>query len=157
MDLNELGIDIDEMKEEIKILATEKLLRLIKCKLINDITKIANDLINEKINNLIEETLNELYYPIDEYGDSKGEKTTLRELFKKNALEWWNQYVDSEGKFTISTYGNTKKRYEYIASNTIKKLFDNEIKNDLNRIFKNAKEELKEGLSKAIAEKIANF
>lgn len=150
-----LGIDIDDLKEQIVSLAAKTLLAEISAETRTEIVKTVHKsvevAIGAEVNRQVENALNFEYQPVDHWGEPQGKKTTLREKLKDSVLEWWSAKVDENGKADTG-WGAKKTRAEWFAKKAVDEVMQNELKADFSKIFGAAKEELKKGIAERIAE-----
>jgi len=154
MDLNvetlkQLGIDPDQIREEIVFTAAKLIVDQVSYDLKKDILKNAEISISKKINELVEETLSGKYQPIDDYGEPIGKATSLREHFKQACVQWWETAVDNEGKPCTGWVGT--RRYEWIAKKVVYDVLTTNIKVDFAKLVTDTKESLKTGICNLIS------
>lgn len=162
MKLSDLKLDVDidlgEIRKDAQQEIVDQLINHLKKCFLEDMIKDAKVEIHKRIGGLIEETLSQEFCPVNDWGQPKAEKTTIREMFKENAAKWWNQMVNGKGELkTGFISSHDKPRYEYLARKLIAEIMENELKKDLENIYKEAKEKLREGLAKALAEQMVKF
>ena len=150
--LETLGIDKGYVTEQIistvSIDIADRVYRDIK----NDVIEQANKIIGKHINEIVEGVLDGIYQPVTTWGEAKGEPTTIRDEFEKAILAWWNQPVDEKGEPT--TGYSSRPRSQYIAKKSISKIVDQELRAGLDKMIKDTKSQVKEGLKAVVGEKI---
>ena len=108
------------------------------------------DEITKTIQKASEEAFITSYQPVNEWGEKFGEKTTLRDAFKKNAIEWWSQKVDYQGKPSESY--SSKPRSQQVAELVIKDIVSNELRVEMDKIIKESKVHVRNALGAAMTE-----
>lgn len=140
--LEELGLDIDYIQEQVISRATEKVVSQTKWNIKSEISETAKLHIQNEIEEIIEEALTSFYQPVDCFGEPKRnvQKISIKEYFKKQANEWWTTKVS---KRNGQTYGDHPyiTRAEYIALKVIKDSFENELQLELKKFVLEAKEQ----------------
>ena len=155
MNLEELGIDIDDLKEQIINNASNNIVSSLKRDIKEEILKNVRSVVSQKINDLVTETLGDIYQPIDSFGEPKGEKTTLREVFKKSCTDWWNEFVDKSGNPCNEYHG--QKRYIMVAKEITGKVLSESLSPDLYQIAKDGKKQIEIGIKENIKEYLDNI
>jgi len=148
-DLKLLGIDVESIRDQIIENVSSEIVERIEGDIRKSVGKRVDAVINKNINKVVEKELSEKYQPINDYGESQGEMTTIRSQFKKAVQEWWRQKVDDEGR--ISDGYNTKWRYEWIAQKVIGDVLTVQLKNKFNKLIELSKEQLKQGIAETIS------
>src|SRR4051812_9267177 len=111
--------DADEMKrgEEAVIAgATEELVSRLRESVSGEVKKMVREQfiqsIRETVGAIILEMVDEGFVPVNEYGEPKGAKKTLREAIGDAARKYLAEKVDSRGE--ASTYGGSETRLSFI-------------------------------------------
>lgn len=124
---------IDELKREIKEI----------------IQKNTTEIIGKRLNECTDEILNGPFQPVDNWGDKKGEATTLRDMIKKRSGIYLEEKVDSDGK--LSNY-NGHPRLDWLISKIVKDQLDCTFKKEITQEVERAKLTLKNLVAKHISE-----
>jgi len=152
MNLEELGIDVEELRSQIIECAAQQVAEELSHKIQQDIRQIVEKDIGRKINVLVEEGLDGVYHPINNYGEAVGEPTTLRLRFKAAIETWWKTNVDKHGEPTGRYSGNP--RYEYVARKVLDSVLTHNLKKDLEKLVALTKDQVKTGITESIREAI---
>ena len=148
MNLSELGIDPKEIRQQIIDAASQQVVEEISHEIQGDVRKVVQTSINKKINILVEETLGQIYQPIDTWGEPTGEATTLRKEFKKACENWWRVKVDDKGNVDKSY--RTIPRYEWVAKKAIEKIITINLQKEFNKLIADTKTQVKVGVVEVI-------
>lgn len=109
-----------------------------------------------QIDSILEASLADLldtdFQPIDEWGDKKGSKTTLRKLVKEKSMAYLKAKVDENGK--ESTYRAAETRANWLAKKAAKDAIDYETRKEIEKAVDTAKSEIKQIVAKHITERI---
>lgn len=152
----------DSLEEFIKNQVIEKVVEKYANKVVETIDKEINDIIakqignieeiiNTKLNNLMEEFLTTPFDTRDKYGDIIETNVTVKSMLKKACDSFVNEIVDSKGNRSSSIYDtNTMIRSEYI----IKKIMKDDIELEIKRMSDNAMKSVRERISKAAQESL---
>jgi len=76
----------------------------------------ADALIQEALDAAIKDGFEREYSKVDQWGKREGEKTSISKELARLVSGYWSERVDSSGKPTSSTYGNTLTRAEYLMT-----------------------------------------
>ena len=100
--------------------------------------------ITKAIEDEIKSILNNVYQPVDCWGDKKGKETTIRELFLQQTKDYWTTKVNLKGE--PSSYGSCMTRAEFVAKGQIAQAFNEEIAKNIEDVIKSFRGSLSETL-----------
>jgi hypothetical protein len=157
MNLEELGINVEAIQEQVVQAATqqvfEEIIAACKKDIVEEVKKQVNNQISLVVTETVTNTLDNLYQPTSMWGEPEGKPTTLRDAFYNATKEWWDQKLDDRGNPTTSSYSGTK-RYYYVAHQVVSDLLAGTLKKDLEKIINDSKEQLKKAIAENIAEAV---
>lgn len=110
----------------------------------------APKIIEAHLNLAIDNIVNGQYQPVNEWGEAKGPKTSLREMVQSRCVSYLNDKVNSRGE--TASYDTVGTRAQWLANESAKKSFDVDIKAHVVKEIAAAKEQIKTMLGKHIAE-----
>ncbi len=93
--------------------------------------------------------------PVDIWGDSTGEPTTIKDQLAESAKKFWQVKVGADGKAT-NGYGG-KPRHEWMMKAVVKEEFDNAIKENIKAVITGFKQALRDDSQKWLNGKINNI
>ena len=154
--LEQLGITKIRVESMVVDTIVERMYDEVESSCLKQVSKYIVDTVQARIDtsidDLIKLSLNEIYQPIDEYGNPNGSKTTLRAMFLNSTRTWWDTNVDHNGRvLQRSHYGAKSTRAEWIADKLFKDALEKDLQNDFNKFVKEAVNEAKKELPQAIA------
>lgn len=142
--MSKIEINLDWQQEQIaKAIVAEAVCRLIdKCG--NDLTRIVQErvatAIEAHVNTIVEDALSKVFTPVDEFGDPKGEPTTVKAILAKKAKSFLEERVDNTGKAQVSHYQATKPRAEYLVGKLFEEALDHAAKTEIKKIADQARD-----------------
>jgi hypothetical protein len=154
INLSDLGIDTEGLRGEIVERAAERIVESIGYQIKSEVLKTVQGQVSRKVNSLIDDTLSQVYQPVDDYGEPVGESTTLRSEFKRAISEWWAEKVGDDGN---PTQYRGKPRSEWVAHKVIGEVMTGKMKADFQKLIKESKEQIKDGMTKAVEDAIARY
>jgi hypothetical protein len=98
---------------------------------------------------LLKEMLDSPYQCIDEWGEEKGDSTTLKEMFKKKLQYIWQEKVNEKGQRVERGYGSTT-RIEFIAKKILNEYFKNDLTAEFSEVLKAIKKEFNDSIIKSV-------
>lgn len=149
MDLKALGIDMEGLRGQIVDRAAEWVVAELGHNIQRDVRKAVEKDIGLKINALVEEALDGIYQPIDDYGQPAGAETTLRGEFKLGIREWWDQKVDNNGEPAARRYSG-QPRHEYVMKKVLSDVLTRNLSRDLKRLIQETKSQVREGITETV-------
>lgn len=163
MNLEDLGINLEDLKEKVVFDVRQQLMKEVGEELTKEIRKgfvqeMKTKLYDEavlKLDTLMVEMIHETYQPIDDYGDPIGKPTTLRDHFKKSIEVWWTQKVDSSGNKSTSYRAN--QRHEWMVKTVVEDIVSKEFRKHLEKFVDEAKTKMRESMTKALAGEFKNL
>ena len=154
--LEQFGITKETILDEIREVALSEFREDLQGEISRLITNGAKDQIKKAIEDIVSTqsaaALDVEFTPIDQWGDAKGPKTTVRDLFFKTCKEWWAQKVDASGK--PSSYGSGQTMAEYHAKKLVDEIITGKMNLALAATIAEAKEVLIESLTGSLAQHI---
>ena len=111
--------------------------------------------IAEKVGALIDAALEGGIQQHNEYGEPKGEPTTLKALIGKTGEKYLSEKVDKEGK--ASNYTNVGTRLEYLVSKAVEKHIDYKLKQEIEKAVKLATEQAQMKLGEVVGSLIVKL
>lgn len=155
MNIEDLGIDIKQLKYDIVQETSDKLSRNLCESMKDELYEDMQDLISLKLNSLIEESIIEKYQPVDEFGETVGQPLSIKQAFKNQCKNWWTQKVDEKSGYPSTSY-NAITREKYIFNQVIGTCVEKQLNKMTQETLKAIKAESKDQfieLVKRIAEK----
>ena len=116
--IEQLGLDIYEIREDVTHRAAKKVAESVLRKVKSDVVNQAQSIVNAKIDEVVEEVMMQTFQPVTNWGEAKGEPTTIRDMFAKTITDWWGKKVSpTSGK--PDNYSSAISRAEYFAGKTV--------------------------------------
>lgn len=153
-------MEVNLRYEENQVL--EAIVREASCRLIDkydlDLRRIVQDrvagAIEAQVNTIVEDALIKVFTPVDEFGDPKGEPTTVKAILAKKAKSFLEEKVDNSGKAQVSHYQSLKPRVEYLIGKLFEEALDHSAKSEIKKIADQAKEKAHLEVAKLIVAQI---
>lgn len=141
--MSKIEINLDWQQEQIaKAIVAEVSYRLIEkfeTEIRREVQAKVGPIIEAQINAIVESALTQVFTPVDEFGDPKGEPTTVKAILAKKAKTFLEEKVDSSGR-TNNTYGAKQPRAEYLLGKLFEEAINHTAKREIEDIAKQAKE-----------------
>jgi len=159
MKLEDLGIT----KEDILNRVAESLVDQMTEDAKSDIARFVNDEVKTAVRGQVSEiimdtarkTFDGTFQPVNHYGEKIGDSTTIRDMFVKQAKEWWSLKVDSSGRPTTDIYGEKKTMAQYYAKEAMAEVVSATMKKEFEPLLVDAKTQLARAFTQSIAELVA--
>ena len=139
--------DFDHTQSRVDEIVSNRINKIIEEKLESRIEQVLSD----AMSNILDEEVT----PRNIWGEKQGEPTTIRAALSERAKEFWNVKVDAKGKPT-GAYGG-KPRHEWMMQESVKKEFDNAIKQNINEIVAGFKEAMRKDAGEWLGKYIQNI
>ena len=141
--MSKITINLDWQQDQIaKAITAEATLRLVEKfedQIRREVQAKVGPVIDAQVNAIVEDALTKVFTPVDEFGDPKGEPTTVKAILAKKAKSFLEEKVDRYGK-TGNTYGSRQSRAEYLVGKLFEEALDDAAKREIETIAKQAKE-----------------
>lgn len=141
--MSKIEINLDWQQEQIaKAIVAEVSYRLIEkfeTEIRREVQAKVGPVIDAQVNAIVEDALTKVFTPVDEFGDPKGEPTTVKAILAKKAKTFLEEKVDSSGRVS-NTYGTKQPRAEYLLGKLFEEALDHTAKREIEAIAKQAKE-----------------
>lgn len=158
MTLQEIGITNEQIIDTIVDKLTEEVRESILAGVCKDVTKKAQDQISDALNAVVTETafkaLETQFQPTDQYGDKSGPVTSVREIFWKKTIAWWDQKVDNEGKPSNGYYAKCTMA-QWHAEKAVEAAVKKELTENLQKIISDAKQQIATAITETITQMVA--
>lgn len=116
-----------------------RLIEMFETEIRREVQAKVGPVIDAQVNAIVEDALTKVFTPVDEFGDPKGEPTTVKAILAKKAKTFLEEKVDSSGR-TGNTYGAKQPRAEYLLGKLFEEALDHTAKREIEAIAKQAKE-----------------
>ena len=141
--MSKITVNLDWQQDQIaKAIVAEATCRLVEKfedQIRREVQSKVGPIIEARINAIVEDALTKVFTPVDEFGDPKGEPTTVKAILAKKAKTFLDEKVDSSGR-AGSTYGATRPRAEHLLGKLFEEAIDSTAKREIETIAKQAKE-----------------
>ena len=141
--MSKIEVNLDWQQDQIaKAIVAEATCRLVEkfeTEIRREVQAKVGPIIEAQINAIVESALTQVFTPVDEFGDPKGEPTTVKAILAKKAKSFLEEKVDMYGK-TGNTYGGRQSRAEYLLGKLFEEAIDSAAKREIEAIAKRAKE-----------------
>ena len=141
--MSKITVNLDWQQDQIaKAIVAEATLRLVEKfedQIRREVQAKVGLAIEAQVNAIVEDALTKVFTPVDEFGDPKGEPTTVKAILSKKAKSFLEEKVDMYGK-TGNTYGAKQPRAEYLLGKLFEEALDHTAKREIEAIAKQAKE-----------------
>jgi hypothetical protein len=140
-------MNIDITKEELLELAAQKLadmhyndgdIESVRAIVSKEVEKRIAKSVGETIDSFLKEALEKIVaseiQPLNVWGEPVGEKTTIKDLLHKKALNYWAEKVDSSGK--PSTSYNAKPRSVFLVGEVVNEEFKKALSDNVKSVVK---------------------
>lgn len=135
---------------------TEFLEGLVTSKIESRIDELFKSSINAKVDAFLstemERILSKEIVPVDIWGESTGEPTTIKAVLAKRAREFWDTKVNSEGK--PGDYYSNKARHEWLFAKIVQDEFAAAVKQNITNLVGSFKESISASATKIVQEHI---
>ena len=129
----------DQIAKAIVAEATYRLVEKFEGEIRCEVQAKVGPIIEAQVNAIVEDAMTKVFTPVDEFGDPKGEPTTVKAILAKKAKSLLEEKVDMYGK-TGNTYGGRQSRAEYLVGKLFEEALDHAAKREIETIAKQAKE-----------------
>lgn len=124
---------------------------------INDVVKVLNNAIDERVTALAEQTVSSAttitIQPRNNWGEPQGKPMELRDLILDRASKFLNEKVDADGR--AGSYGEHKfTRAELIVKKMVEEVFSRELSGEIRKIANEVKAKMSETATLELAERI---
>lgn len=103
-----------------------------------DVRAKVSKAIEDQINAIVLDTLTREFQPVDEFGDPKGEPSTVKAIIATKARKYMNEQVGTDGRAS-NTYGTKQPRWEWIICQLVGQAIDRQVKEEIAILAKDAK------------------
>lgn len=103
----------------------------------------------------IEEVFNAPFQRTNQWGDKIGEPTTIRDMVANEAINYWNQKVDDDGK--TSKYNSKQTMAEYHAKQVVKKVYDTELAAAVEVMIKDFRAKIPDTIGEIMAKTVVKY
>jgi len=121
---------------------------------IGDLVKAAEPMIQSRIDKIMQEQIEAVFsapfYRRNQWGEQKGEETTIRDMIHDDAEKYWTVIVDSSGKVS-NGYGDKMSRAEFYAKTVMTEVYNKE----LTEVVRKMSQELAGRIPKTIGDEIS--
>ena len=156
MKLEDIGIT----KEDILSRVAESLIEQMTEEARANIARFVNDEVKTAVRSQVSaiimdtarKTFDGTFQPINHYGEAVGEPTTIRDMFVKQAKEWWSLKVDSSGRPTQDSYGNKQTMAQFHAKEAMDLVVRETMKTQFEPLIADARQQLAGAFTQAIGE-----
>lgn len=160
MKLEDIGITKEEILDRVADSLIEQMTEEAK----NNIARFVNDevktAVRSQVSTIIADTARKTFdgtfQPINHYGEAVGQPTTIRDMFVKQAREWWSLKVDCNGNPSSDTYGSKKTMAQYHAQKAMDEVVRDTMKAQFEPLIKDARKQLADAFTQAISELVTN-
>jgi hypothetical protein len=108
--------------------------------------------IAEKVGAVIDGALESEFQPRNEYGEPKGESTTLKAMIGRAGEKYLGEMVDKDGR--PCRYGDNMTRIEYLINRAVEKHIDYRQKQEIEKAVKLATEQAQAKVGEVVASMI---
>lgn len=156
MKLEDIGIT----KEDILSRVAESLIEQMTEEARAGIARFVNDEVKTAVRSQVSaiimdtarKTFDGTFQPINHYGEAVGEPTTIRDMFVKQAKEWWSLKVDREGRPSQDSYGDKKTMAQFHAQAAMDLVVRETMKTQFEPLIADARQQLAGAFTQAIGE-----
>ena len=156
MKLEDLGITKEDILNRVAELLVEQLTEGAK----SDIARFVNDEVKTAVRSQVSaiivdtarKTFDGTFQPINHYGEKVGEPTTIRDMFVKEAKEWWTLKVDREGRPSTDSYGDKLTMAQFHAKQAMDAVVRDTMKTMFEPLLADAKQQLAGAFTQSISE-----
>lgn len=160
MKLEDIGIT----KEDILSRVSESLIEQMTEEARSDIARFVNDEVKTAVRSQVSaiimdtarKTFDGTFQPINHYGEAVGRPTTIRDMFVKQAQEWWSLKVDCNGSPSSDIYGNKKTMAQFHAQKAMDEVVRDVMKTQFEPLIADARNQLAGAFTQAIGQLVAN-
>lgn len=124
---------------------------------IGSLIKKFEEKINARVDEITSAKVNDLldkpFQPVDEWGQPKGEKTTVKQIIVKYASDYWDVKVGTDGKPAregVYHYDSLPTRGEMYAQKVVKELFTSAVERQVKELASTLFEKIPEALGAEI-------
>lgn len=149
--LNELGIDIDDVRDSIIENVSTRIIESIQKTVVDEVAKKATSVVEAQVNDWIKGALERPIQPLDRWGEASGDKTTIHNLIERRAQDFMTEKVDSNGK-AGDNYNRDTPRYLWAARQVAQEAMDKDLRPHLDAVIKEMKTQVSGGITKAVAD-----
>ena len=143
----------DQIAKAIVVEATCRLVEKFEDQIRREVQAKVGLAIEAQVNAIVGDALTKVFTPVDEFGDPKGEPTTVKAILSKKAKSFLEEKVDMYGK-TGNTYGSRQSRAEYLVGKLFEEALDHAAKREIETIAKQAKEKVHVKVAELIVSQI---
>jgi hypothetical protein len=155
--LKVLGLTQEDLAERVTDQLTESIRDETRKRIDALVSQRCLAIIDQAIANAVGNVLDLQYTQVDQWGEPKGNTTTLRDVIKNKAVNWLGEYVDSQGKTVTDQrnhYGDKHGRAQWMVDKACKEAVDAIAKQQVAQVTEKTKAEVKEIVSKLVAEQV---
>lgn len=127
-----------------------------------EISRRIDKFLNERSKQIMEDTLRSemeglmqrKFHPVNEWGESKGDPTSLREELQRRAEEFWQVRVNDKGE--PNKYGG-KPRHQHMFEAIAKEQFADAVRENIEDVIAGFREALRKDAGQMLGEHIERF
>jgi hypothetical protein len=159
MKLEDLGITKEDLLEKVAGHLIDELSGDAK----SDISHFVNDEVKNNVRSQVSaiivdtarKTFDGTFQPVNHYGEKVGEPTTIRDIFVKQAMEWWKQPVNSQGHPDKDSWGNKLTMAQWHAKEAMNEIVRDVMKKEFEPLIADARKQLAAAFTQAIHQLVA--
>lgn len=121
--------------------------------LIESMKKTIQERIETIMTQEVEKVFTLPFQPVTQWGEKKGELTTIRDLIAKEASDYWNKEVDERGN-PNNKYGSREIRAVYFARQVMTDYYNKELVKTVKDMAVELKKRIPETIGKEIAKTV---
>lgn len=134
-----LELDVSQIEVEVIRQAAWSIQERIGDDIEREVRKQVVKAVDEQVNQIVKSVLEREFTPVDQFGDAKGDPTSVKEIISKKAESFLSEVVDGSGK-KADHYSSTKQpRTNYILGQLVSEAINTEAKNQIKVIAEQAK------------------
>lgn len=160
VNIESLGITKEDLVDRIVESVSASVFRAYDDEISVRVSKEVNKAISAKVESMvvaaiqdeIDRCLQVEFQPIDVFGASKGQPTTVHGILEQSIQNWWSTSVNSSGKATDRWSSESTTRAEWYVTTFIRDTIKNALEKDLGGIVSKTKEQVAVAVGKTIAE-----
>lgn len=123
----------------------------------SQVEKVMQEIVNDKVGELVVEALQSGVQKTNTFGDPIGEPISLKQMLLNSTNKFLSEMVDSSGRSGHSSYGTTKTKFQWIIDNAVDHEFRSQLKKHIDEARKAVNENMKAEAKKILADAVESI
>lgn len=124
--------------------------------LVGSMKKTIQERIEEIMTAEVEKVFTLPFQPVTQWGEKKGELTTIRDIIAKEASDYWNKIVDERGN-PDNQYGNKQTRAVFHARQIMTEYYDKELVATVKEMAEDLKKKIPDTIAGEIVKTVGKY